>query len=348
MIIKTDCSLFLGDLPCQPHKEFGYHCDNCPVYKKIEQNILIIKLGAIGDVVRTTPILRKLKKDYPNSFITWLTYSPEVLSKNWIDRILNVNAESIEFVKQIEFDWLIVLDKDPIAISLSNQIKAKKKSGFTIDEFGRAKPISSKAEKHKWITGIFDDLSKQNKKHYVEETFEILGFEFNNEEYILDVTESTDWKLDHTKKIVGLNTGCGGRWSSRLWPSEYWIKLAEILLDKGFEVVLLGGEQEHEKNLMLANKSGAKYFGHFSLQKFISLVNECDIVVTAVTMAMHIAMGLKRKVIIFNSIFNKNEFYLYGRGEIIEPDPKCDCYYTPICPHDSMRNIKPEVVLKKI
>ncbi|HRP92840.1 MAG TPA: hypothetical protein PLH53_08100, partial [Ignavibacteriaceae bacterium] len=213
------------------HKEFGYHCDNCPVYKKIEQNILIIKLGAIGDVVRTTPILRKLKKDYPNSFITWLTYSPEVLSKNWIDRILNVNAESIEFVKQIEFDWLIVLDKDPIAISLSNQIKAKKKSGFTIDEYGRAKPISSKAEKHKWITGIFDDLSKQNKKHYVEEMFEILGFEFNNEEYILDVTESGDWKLDHTKKIVGLNTGCGGRWSSRLWPSEYWIKLAEILLD---------------------------------------------------------------------------------------------------------------------
>ena len=348
MIIKTDCSLFQGDLPCQPHKEFGYHCDNCPVYKKIEQNILIIKLGAIGDVVRTTPILRKLKKDYPNSFITWLTYSAEVLSKNWINRILNVNAENIDFVKQIEFDWLIVLDKDPIAISLSNQIKAKKKSGFTIDKFGRAKPISSDAEEHKWITGIFDDLSKQNKKHYVEEIFEILGFEFNNEEYILDVTESSDWKLDHTKKIVGLNTGCGGRWSSRLWPNEYWIELAQILLNKGYEVILLGGKQEHEKNLMLSKVSGAKYLGHFSLQKFISLVNECDVVVTAVTMAMHIAMGLQKKVIIFNSIFNKNEFYLYGRGEIIEPEPKCDCYYTPICEHNSMRNIKPEFVFQKV
>ena len=345
MIVKSDCSFFRGDIPCKPHKEFGYHCDNCPVYKKIEQNILIIKLGAIGDVIRTTPILRKIKSDYPNSYITWLTYTPEILSKNWVDRTLNVNIESIELVKQIDFDWLIVLDKDSIAISLANQVKAKKKSGFTIDKFGRAKPISSKAEEHKWITGVFDDLSKQNTKHYVQEMFEILGYEFQGEEYVLEINEIIDWDLNHSKKIIGLNTGCGGRWASRLWPNEYWIELVKTLLSKGYEVVLLGGEQEHEKNLILSKESGAKYLGHFSLEKFISLVNACDLIITAVTMAMHIAMGLKKKIIVFNSIFNKNEFYLYGRGEIIEPDPNCGCYYKPDCPHDSMKNIKPDRVV---
>lgn len=348
MLVHTDCLFYKGDIPCTPHKESGYHCINCTEYRRIDQNILIIKLGAIGDVIRSTPILRKIKEVYKDSFITWLTYSPEVLSKNWVNRILNVSIENIELIKQIDFDWLIVLDKDPIAIALSNQINAKKKSGFTIDEFGRAKPISSKAAEHKWLTGIFDDLSRQNSKHYVQEMFEILGFKFQNEEYILDVTESTKWDLDHSKKIVGLNTGCGGRWSSRLWLEEYWIELSRNLLENGFEILLLGGEQEHEKNLMLSQKSGAKYFGHYPLKKFIALVNECDIVVTAVTMAMHISMGLKKKVIIFNSIFNKNEFYLYGRGELVEPDPKCDCYYTPICPHESMKNIKPEKVIALI
>ena len=63
---------------------------------------------------------------------------------------------------------------------------------------------------------------------------------------------------------------------------------------------------------------------------------------------MHIAMGLKKRVIIFNSIFNKNEFYLYGRGEILEPNPKCDCYYTAHCPHESMRNIRPKKVKEVI
>jgi len=348
MIIKSDCIFFKGDIPCDPHKKFGYHCEDCPAYKKIEQNILIIKLGAIGDVIRTTPILRRIKSDYPNSYITWLTFSPEILSKNWVDRVLNVNIESIEFLKQIAFDWLIVLDKDPIAIALTNQINAKKKSGFTIDEFGKAKPISSKAEEHKWLTGIFDDLSKQNSKHYIQEMFEILGYNFNGEEYILDITENNAWEIDHTKKIIGLNTGCGGRWSSRLWPNEYWIELANNLLQNGFEVILLGGEQEHEKNLMLAKESGAKYFGYFPLRKFISLVNECEVVVTAVTMTMHIAMALKKEIIVFNSIFNKNEFYLYGRGEIIEPQPNCDCYYKPTCPHDSMRNISPTRIFNLI
>ena len=346
MIVKNDCLFFKGDIPCNPNKEFGYQCENCSIYKKIDKKILIIKLGAIGDVIRTTPILRKLKKEYPNAHITWLTYSPTILNKEWIDRILTVNIESIELIKQIEFDWLINLDKDPLAISLTQQVKSERKSGFIIDDFGHAKPISSEAENHKWITGLFDDKSRENKKHYLQEMFEILDYNFNDEEYILLADKKFRWDLDHSKKIIGLNTGCGGRWTSRLWPNEYWIDLAGNLIHMGFGVVFLGGEQENEKNQMLADKSGGKYFGHFNLQQFISLVNECDVVVTAVTMAMHIAMGLKKPTIIFNNIFNSYEFYLYGRGEVIEPIPRCECYYSPICAHYSMNNIKPERVFK--
>jgi heptosyltransferase-2 len=348
MIIKTDCRFFEGDIPCKPHKQFGYHCSDCPSYQKTQNKILIIKLGAIGDVIRTTPVLRKLREVYQSAQITWISDYPEILPAEWIDRILNVSAENIHYLNQIKFDWLINLDKDRIAISLAQSIAAEKKSGFGIDEYGRAKPFSAEAENHKWLTGIFDDLSKQNTKHYVEEVFDIIGYKFNAEDYILENKEMSNWDLDYSKKIVGLNTGCGGRWTSRLWPDEYWIELSKNLINNGYEVVLLGGEQEHEKNLFLSSKSSAKYPGHFPLKKFISLVDQCTIVVTAVTMAMHIAMGLKKKVIIFNNIFNSNEFYLYGRGEILEPQVKCECYYSPVCPHDSMKSIYPESVFNKI
>jgi heptosyltransferase-2 len=349
MLIKTDCRFYKGDIPCQPHKEFGVHCEDCSYYKKISLNVLIIKLGAIGDVIRTTPLLRKLRSDYPDANIYWLTYTPEMLSPEWVDYRLDVNSENIHIIKSIKFDWLINLDKDKIAIALTKSIEAEKKSGFTMDKFGNAQPISNKAEEQKWLTGIFNDISRQNTKHYVHEIFEICELNFKNEEYILEVNvDRSKWDIDKTKKVVGLNTGCGGRWTSRLWPDEYWIELASLLKKNGYEVIFLGGEQEHEKNLMLSEKSDGKYFGHFSLDKFISLVNECDLVVTAVTMAMHIAIGLKKKLILFNNIFNKNEFYLYGRGEIVEPDPKCDCYYSPECPHDSMKNIKESTVLEAI
>lgn len=277
-----------------------------------------------------------------------MTYSPDVLSKKWINRILNVTSENLTFLKEIEFDWLINLDKDPIAIALAKSIKAKRKSGFTMDEFGHAKPISTEAEESKWLTGLFDSVSKENKKHYVQEIFDISGLDFNNEEYILELDPNlkNNWQIDKSKAVIGLNTGCGGRWTSRLWAEKNWIKLAKDLLDLGYEVVLLGGEQEDKKNNAIAKESGAKYFGFFSLPVFMTLVNECNIVVTAVSMSMHIAMALKKEVIIFNNIFNKNEFYLYGRGAIVEPDFDCDCYFTPECPNNCMQYLSPEKVLK--
>ncbi|HSP89126.1 MAG TPA: glycosyltransferase family 9 protein, partial [Ignavibacteriaceae bacterium] len=317
MIVRFDCRFYKGDIPCKPHKEYGVHCEDCSYYQKISQNILIIKLGAIGDVIRTTPLLRKIREKYPDAYITWLTYSPEILDHKWVDNILQVNPENLEFIKNLNFDWLINLDKDKIAISLANSIPAEKKSGFIIDNWGHAKPISNKAEENKWLSGLFDDINKENTKHYVQEIFDICEFEFQNEEYILEINNNVkNWQIDKSKKIVGLNTGCGGRWISRLWPKEYWVTLAKNLIEKGYEVILLGGEQEDEKNKTMANLSGAKYFGHYPLKTFISLLNECDIIVTAVTMAMHLAIGLKKELILFNNIFNKNEFYLYNRGVI--------------------------------
>jgi len=349
MTLHSDCLFYKGDIPCKPHKDLGYHCEDCPSYRTISKKILIIKLGAIGDVIRTTPLLRKIRDEFPFAQISWLTYSPDILSKDWVDRILNVSIENIELLKNINFDWLINLDKDSLAISLANSLNATKKSGFTIDDFGHAKPIATKAEEHKWLTGLFDDLNKQNTKHYVHEIFEICGYEFNNEEYILEVDDiDHGWNIDKSKKVIGLNTGCGGRWTSRLWPTEYWIKLAKDLLANDFEVVLLGGEQEDGKNQLIQKESGAKYFGFYQLKTFMCLLDKCDTVVTAVTMAMHLAVGLKKNLILFNNIFNKNEFYLYEKGAILEPDYDCGCYFSPVCPNDCMQYLYPERVFNEI
>lgn len=346
--IKHDCQYFRGDIPCKPHKEYGYHCNDCPVYQKITHKILIIKLGAIGDIIRSTPILRRLKQEYPGSRIYWLTYSPEVLSREYVDHVLEVSFANLEIIKNLHFDRAINLDKENLAISLMNSVKADLKQGFEMDEFGHCTPIG-KNEEHKWLTGLFDDLNKANTKNYMEEIFEIAGYKFHREEYILeDNIKESSWNLDYTKSVVGLNTGCGERWLSRLWPEDYWIKLAKDLSAKGYEVLLLGGASEDEKNRRIAEVSGVKYFGHYDLKTFINEVNQTDIVVTAVTMATHIAIGLKKTLILFNNIFNKNEFYLYNRGEILEPEMDCDCFFSPECPNECMKSLYPESVLESI
>ena len=344
--IKYDCRFYRGDIPCKPHKKDGVHCvdekgNGCPHYEPTEKRILIIKLGAIGDVIRTTPLLRKLREVEPHAEIWWLTLTPDVLPGS-IDVILPFTPQSFATLLQVKFDTVYNLDKDKEACALSGLISARVRKGFTLEN-GKCIPVDKDAE-HKYLTGIFDDLGKANTKSYQDEIFEICGFKFAHEEYIMPDPREYAWKLPKNKKIVGLNTGCGGRWTSRLWPDANWISLAKKLKKAGYVPLLLGGEQEHSKNTGLARRSGALYPGHFSLNQFISEVDRCDLIVTAVTMAMHITIGLRKKIVLFNNIFNKNEFDLYGRGEILEPDFDCSCFYSPTCPNDCMQYLKVDTV----
>lgn len=353
--IKSDCRHFRGDVPCTPHKQLGVHCfdgsgNDCSQYDTFKEKILIIKLGATGDVIRTTPILHPLKKKYPKAKIFWLTLSPAVVPVS-VDVVMNFNTANIEFLKADQFDLLFNLDKDKEACALASVISAKVKRGFLLKD-GIPFPADAAAV-HKYFTGIFDDISKQNKKNYMEEMFEILDLKYDGEKYILSnfPEQSSNWNLDKSKKVIGLNTGCGGRWTSRLWADENWINLAKNLLNKNYEVIFLGGEQEDKKNILYAQKSGGKYLGFFHLEKFINLVDQCDLVVTGVTMAMHITLGLNKKIILFNNIFNKYEFELFGLGEIIEPEKECKCFYKPTCTNQDykcMEHLKLEKVIESI
>ncbi len=349
--LKTDCRWFRGDVPCKPHKLHGVHCiapdgSPCLHYERQTQNILIIKLGALGDVIRTTPLLHRLKTEYPSARIWWVTLSPEIIPRI-VDVVLPLNAEHFPSLQATHFDIIFNLDKDREACGLMASLSADKKKGYTLVN-GKPSPIDEDAV-HKFMTGVFDDLNKANTKSYPEEIFEICGFRFSGERYILDLDETgISWKLPRKKKIIGLNTGCGGRWTSRLWAEKNWVALSKKLKKAGYVPLLLGGEQEHEKNKRIAKKSGAAYPGHFPLKQFISLVNQCDLVVTAVTMAMHITIGLDKKIVLFNNIFNKHEFELYGLGEILEPEFDCPCYFAPVCPNDCMQYIYVDRVFRTV
>jgi heptosyltransferase-2 len=347
MILKTDCRHFRGDVTCQPHKQHGVHCDGCTYYDPIDKNILLIKLGAIGDVIRTTPLLHRLKEVYPHGRIWWLTLTPEMLPES-VDVRMKFSLENVVALRSVKFDLLVNLDKDREACALALQISSEVKKGFILKD-GKCAPADKDAEA-KYLTGVFDDLNKANTKSYPQEIFELCGFTFHGEKYELPFERWQDkqWKLGKKKKVIGFNTGCGGRWTSRLWPEKYWISAAKSLKKAGYEVLLLGGEQEHRKNTRLAKASGAKYFGHYPLNKFINLVDQCDLVVTAVTMAMHITIGLGKRIVLFNNIFNRHEFELYGLGEILEPDFDCTCFFSPTCPNDCMRYLYPDRVVKTV
>lgn len=330
MEVKTDCRHYRGYIPCKPHKLHGVHCAECDYYDPVREKFLIIKLGALGDVIRTTPLLRKIKSLHPQAEIWWLTHSPEFLPDE-VDRKLKFDLSSLVQIEETEFDYLFSLDKDYEAAALANRVKARVKHGFILRD-GKTAPVDDLAYQ-KYLTGLWDDVNRANVKSYLEEIFELCGFAFSGEKYLLSNfdSEGYKWDLDLPHPIIGLNTGCGGRWTSRLWSEDNWAGVAKDLKSKGYGVLILGGEQEDLRNKSIAAKSGAKYLGYYPLKQFINLVDQVDLVVTGVTMGMHIAVGLGKKIVLLNNIFNKREFELYGLGKIVEPDKECKCFFQPKC-----------------
>ncbi len=346
MKLNHDCRHFVGHIPCRPHKKFGVHCEGCPHYDPADYNVLIIKLGAIGDVIRTTPLLHALKAGHKGAFITWLTLTPEVLP-GIVDRKMGFTLQSIASLLPQEFDLLINLDKDLEACALAAMIKAKDKKGFTL-VLGKCRNIGE-ASYEKFLTGLFDDINKANTMSYPEEIFGICGYGFKGERYILELPDTRPaFEVPEGARVVGLNTGCGGRWVTRLWADERWVELARGLKESGYWPLFLGGAQEHDKNVRLARESGAAYLGHFALTDFFCLVDRCELVVTAVTMALHIAIGLGKKVVLFNNIFNPREFELYGLGEILSPGIDCEGCFKPVCAEKCMDRITVEDTLGSV
>ena len=70
--IAWDCRYFLGDRPCIWHKRNGVLC-TCDRYERIEERVLIVKLDAMGDVLRTTALLPPIAEVHPRAAVTWIT-----------------------------------------------------------------------------------------------------------------------------------------------------------------------------------------------------------------------------------------------------------------------------------
>lgn len=365
MILKTDCKHFPGNKPCSPSKTEGKKCDECNYYEPVEFKILIIKLDATGDVLRTTSILPALKREYPKSHITWLTKknAKELFNNNpFVDELIIFEENDIVPRLLVEkFDILIHPDTSVVSASLASIVNAEIKKGFLLDAKGKVIPVNDDAVE--WLEmGAFDDLKKKNQKTYQEIIHNIAGLKYQKDEIQLRLNQKEiDFKNDFFSKhnlirfkyLVGLNTGAGTRWQYKQWRIEGYIELIEKLSkNKEFGILLYGGPDEVERNKILKNK-----FPHLidtgtnnSLRHFFSLLDLCDVLVTSDTMALHAATALKKKIVCLFGPTSNTEIEDYGRIEKVIPDLDCLVCYKPKCDFEitCMGSITSDMVYDKV
>lgn len=348
--LRTDCLHYRGDLPCTPHRLSGQHC-TCNQVIPVKKKGVIIKLGAAGDVLRTTPLLRALDPLVTGTKILWVTHHPELLPKEACEAV-KFDAVTLARLTAQEWDFCWNLDKDIDACAAAYHVKASEKAGYTLKD-GMPYPIDKRAW-HKFATGLDNPYSKSNKLNYVQEIFDIVGLPYNGEEYWLRSPAKASQEMAEIilpgSGWIGLNTGAGWRWPTRIWSEENWITLIDLLQCKGLKPVILGGPEEVQLNDRLAAATGCLWPGVQSLDVFYAMIHRCRALVTSVTQAMHLAIAARTPLVLFNNIFNEHEFELYGRGEIIGPPHHCDCFYDAKCVtgRNCINEITPPVTMESI
>ncbi|MDO9069119.1 MAG: glycosyltransferase family 9 protein [Deltaproteobacteria bacterium] len=354
---KPDCRHFLGYKPCPLNPD----CRSCREYRPWKGNILLIKIAAKGDVLRTTPLAAAFKQKYTLSRLTWLT-APDAVTllegNPHIDRLLAYSLEAVTEISSQRYDLVICLDKEPHLAGLASQVMAGRKCGFGLGALGQLIPLNA-GSKYIYNLGLSDRLKFEvNQKSYQQLVIEACGLKYRHQPYVLNLTgEEISWSQDHLRKfprlkgkkyLVGINTGTGRAFPTKSWPKDHFVKLGRLLAGrKDIGLLLLGGPEEARLNQAIAK--GCPGFINagtgMELRQFAAVIGTLDLLVSADTLGMHLGIALGRKTVALFGPTCSQEIDLYQNGQKLSIRTKCAPCYKTYCPEPvCMSGLTPESV----
>jgi ADP-heptose:LPS heptosyltransferase len=344
------CKRFTGYKPCYP----DHNCwtDGCKDNIAIGTKILIINFDAMGDVLMTTAQLPALKQKYPESTIHWITLdnaAPLLINNLLIDQVFVYNTESLSIISQIEYDLILNVDKSQRSCAVLNSLHAKTKIGFGLNNDGKIIPMNKGAH-YNFNLGMDDNLkfklNKRTGQDYLAETFEV---DYKRDEYIFNFTDEELKFIERYKKevgikkqdfVVGFNTGCSLLYPNKKMTIDQHIYLIEKLLSlkKGFKIILLGGPEDTERTQELYSRFEGKIINtptNLGVRSGACFENLADIVVTGDSFGMHLAVALKKFVIVWFGVSCWTEIDLYERGvKLYQENLFCSPCWKKQCPYN--------------
>jgi len=361
---NTKCKFFNEKYACDTLTNEEYKsCNECKFSYNYSKKILIISFGALGTVVRTTPILEGIKKKYGNdTMIYWLTKegSKEILEGNpYIDKVLVYNLESALRLQQERFDILFSLEIEPPVTLIANLVNADEKFGFYFDN-GATSCFNRGAEEY-LETAFLTHIKLENRKSYQDLIFKVCEMKFDKEnpmielgeeyiEYAKEYLRSQGLKADD--KLLGINFGSAGRWPSKAWSKTQIRELIKKITE--YKVILLGGPEEIEKIKEMKeefNKEGIEVYSNDpnnSIKEFSGILSKCEKLVLTDSLALHIATALKKPIVALFFSTPEWEIEDYGRIKKIQ-SPLFKAYFFSNNYSEKLANsITADEVLKKL
>jgi len=323
--------------------------------------IALIKLGALGDVVRTTSLVPGLKRLEPEMELTWVTDPAAVPLVGYHGDVSFVRTpEEPGPWREQAYDWVISLDDSRVACHLASGLRSTQLSGAYRATDGSLRYTPDLAE---WFgMGLLrsaedggleaaNRLKQRNGRTFGQILFEGLGLPGPVERPAVQVPATArveaarmvaDLAGAKSGPAIALNTGASARWRYKSWGEDQTAALAQRLHDElGATVIVTGGVEESARNERIVAAAARPHVVAapivLDLLVFTALLGECNLVVTSDSLAMHLALSQAVRTIVFFGPTSDAEIDLFGLGEKVVTTLPCrrcylqDCDVRPHC-----------------
>ena len=334
--------------------------------KSTPRKILIILLGAIGDVVRALPMLGRLRQAFPDAHIAWAVEpksSPILEQHPWLDELIIYDRRHAPWsffgflrrIRQGRFDLTLDLQRHLKSGIISRITRAPERLGFA--------RINTKEFNYRFATRHIEPQPRMRLKLMQYQAFGdslgiapvpiAFGLALPSEEHARACQPIADAPRPRLAVILGSS------WPSRLYfPEMIAATLRELAQPKdgrAFHPVLVGGSEETALADQVVKELGplavTNLAGRTGLRDLIGIFGECDAAFGPDSGPMHIAAAVGCPVVSLWGPTAPERSAPWGNDRfVIRGEIPCHPCYLRDCPvgRECMRRIDPLEVARKV
>ncbi|MDH3900393.1 MAG: glycosyltransferase family 9 protein [Gammaproteobacteria bacterium] len=315
--------------------------------------ILVIKLGALGDVVLASAHIRRIVEAFPDASVTLLT-SPAC------GKLLQglPGLEVVAFRRRgvVEM-WRVLAWVRRSRFAVVFDLQGSLRSRIMTRVSGACRRIGREpgfAYTHALSAG-------GDRKHAFDELNDLLAsqdIDAADPQAWLSVPEDAHTWLDawldnhdlQSSKLVLMHAGSSRRWLSKRWEAVHYAGLAQALERRGYKVIWIGGDEDTDINRHLAKHAGIDATSQFSFTRLAVLGRRASFAVVNDSAPMHVLAATGLPVYAFFGPTDWEHSHAPGQAQhVMRNAVDCSPCFLRACPqerkHACLHDITPAMVI---
>lgn len=333
--------------------------------------ILVFRNGSIGDSICAMPSIYSIKKNFPKAEIDVLTNAGgegsvslgNLIDKSLLHEIINYSSGGSKslfgYLKKKRYELVIELPQYDVSFfrELRNMIILKMSGAKAAFGF----EVGSTRLFPRYQQRLFHFVNERERLLRIIGKYGISDFGLH---YPLAITEGTKAKVESladekAPRVGGLREKGkniamvpGAKRRQNRWPIENFKRTAAALAERGYNIILLGGNDDVEAADQIEGDCVFNFCGRLKPLETAEMLKYCELTITNDTGPMHLSYAVGTPVIaIFSGRDYSGKWYPPEDGKnVVFRDYSADCEkcFEKYCDNSCLRQIKSDQILRSV